>query len=201
MGHTVSKPPLSPASSRYGVRRLEVSDLAAVAEFEVEIAKISFPDDPITDPEFHKRRLERSIEQDGAFVATDLTTNQVVGWALVVSRENFSLKERYADFKSLYIVPAYRGGALVFHLMVAVENFAELNGLTRIAGRTAASNEDMKAVYERCGYHAVHIAFERTLDPPRTVGVPRKPVSDDGHGALRRRAGKPGRRKRSNQRS
>lgn len=191
-----------PQQARYSVRRLEEGDLAAVAAFEVEIAKISFPDDPIIDPEFHRQRLKKSVDRDGAFVAVELSSGQVVGWALVASRENYSSKERYADFKSLFIAPEHRGGALVFHCMAAVEDFAERNGLVRITGRTAAANEGMKAVYERCGYKAVHIAYERSLRPVRRAPAsPLSPNSGDGRGGLRRRGGKSDHRKRGNRRS
>ena len=75
------------------LRPLEIRDVEAVAAYEREIAKISFPDDPITDLGFYVKKVRRLVDDRGAatFVAEDDTG--VVGWAYVSKRQNFITKE------------------------------------------------------------------------------------------------------------
>src|SRR5437899_7822608 len=53
------------------LRPLQLKDVEAVAAFEREIAKVSFPDDPITDLDFYIKKVKRLVDDRGAatFVA------------------------------------------------------------------------------------------------------------------------------------
>ena len=50
---------------KYLVRPAKEADLAAIADFEVEIAKASFGDEAITDAAFHRRRVAGSLGKPG----------------------------------------------------------------------------------------------------------------------------------------
>ena len=68
----------------YVVRVATEADLDAIAGFEIDIAKISFADEAITDPALHRRRVAGSLGKPGevtlvAVPAADPA--QVAGWA------------------------------------------------------------------------------------------------------------------------
>src|SRR6266705_2487186 len=91
------------------LRPLKTEDIEIVASFERDIAKISFPDDPVTDLGFYMKKVGKLVDDRNAatFVAEDDTG--VVGWAYVSKRQNFITKETYADFHSIFVSPSQRG--------------------------------------------------------------------------------------------
>ena len=151
---------------RLSIDMLSEDDLDEIAAFEAEIARVSFPGDPIVDPQFHRRKLASAVGRDGAFVAR--VGDAVAGWAWIAMRENFSSKELYADFRSLYVAPAFRGGRVTFGLMRACIDYCRRQGLRRMVGRTSATNREMQAIYRIFGFTARHIVYELELpDEPR----------------------------------
>ena len=104
----------------FRLRPLEEKDLEAVAVFEGEIAKISFPDDPITDINFYVKKLKQLMANKDAAAFVAESGGEVVGWANVSQRQNFITKEKYADFHSIYVAPSQRGGGVVAALVEAV---------------------------------------------------------------------------------
>jgi UDP-N-acetylglucosamine transferase subunit ALG13 len=58
-------------TARAHVREAVDAHLDALVEFEIAIARISFPDNPMVDPERHRKRLEKALGQpgEGTFVA------------------------------------------------------------------------------------------------------------------------------------
>jgi ribosomal protein S18 acetylase RimI-like enzyme len=149
----------------YRLRRLETSDLETVASFECEIAKISFPDDPITDLNFYVRKLRHVVDDDNAAGIVAVDQSGPVGWAYVSKRQNFITKQQYADFHSIYVSPSQRGSGIVSDLVEAVLAFCRQERLDRVVFRTRASNERMKAVLVRSGFQPTQIYYERTLGP------------------------------------
>ena len=149
----------------YRLRSLEEKDIEAVASFEREIAKISFPDDPITDLGFYMQKVGRLIGDRNAatFVAEDDVTG-VVGWSYVSIRKNFITKEAYGDFHSIYIHPSQRGSGVANDLSNAVFDFCKRNKLPHVVFRTRATNEPMKAVLTRVGFVPTQIYYEKKLE-------------------------------------
>ncbi|MHB8268861.1 GNAT family N-acetyltransferase [Bradyrhizobium sp.] len=146
------------------LRQLEVKDVEIVASFEREIAKVSFPDDPITDLGFYTKKVGRLVDDRNAagFVVEDDTG--VVGWAYVSKRQNFITKETYADFHSIYVGPSQRGTGAAGKLVQAVFDFCRKEKLDRVVFRTRATNEPMKAVLARFGFIPTQIFYEKALD-------------------------------------
>src|SRR5438552_13802399 len=91
--------------SGYTVRQAAPGDLDALVRFEINIARISFPDDPVVDPEVHRKKLSKAMERDreGMFVAEAAATGQVAGWLWVALNTNFLTGENYANFRSLAV--------------------------------------------------------------------------------------------------
>lgn len=149
---------------RARLRRLEMKDVDAVADFEREIAKVSFPDDPITDLNFYRNKVERLVHDDNAacFVAED--ESGVVGWAYVSKRRNFITKEPYADFHSIYVHPSQRGGNVVGMLVDAVFDHCRQRKFGHVVFRTRATNEPMKKVLARVGFVPTQMYYEKHFD-------------------------------------
>ena len=148
----------------FKMRRLEAKDIETVAGFEREIAKISFPDDPITDLGFYTNKLKKVLDDKNAspMVAEDATG--VVGWAHVSIRRNFITKEAYGDFHSIYIASSQRGTGVVAALVQSVFDFCKKEKLGHVVFRTRATNEPMKAVLARFGFVPTQIYYERQME-------------------------------------
>src|SRR5205085_10188339 len=131
------------------LRPLQVGDVEAVAGFERDIAKISFPDDPITDLDFYIKKVRRLVDDRGAATFVAEADGEVVGWAYVSKRQNFITKESYADFHSIFVSPSQRGTGTVGKLCDAVFNYCREQKFDRVVFRTRATNEPMKAVLAR----------------------------------------------------
>lgn len=146
------------------LRPLKAEDVETVAAFERDIAKISFPDDPITDLAFYKKKVGKLIDDRNAatFVADDGTGP--VGWAYVSKRQNFITKETYADFHSIFVSPSQRGTGTADKLAQAVFDFCRSQKLDRVVFRTRATNEPMKAVLARVGFVPTQIFYEKAID-------------------------------------
>jgi ribosomal protein S18 acetylase RimI-like enzyme len=147
------------------LRPLRTEDIEIVASFERDIAKVSFPDDPITDLGFYMKKVGKLVDDRNAatFVAEDDTG--VVGWAYVSKRQNFITKEAYADFHSIFVSPSQRGTGTADRLAEAVFEFCRKQKLDRVVFRTRATNEPMKAVLARVGFVPTQIFYEKAIEP------------------------------------
>lgn len=157
------------SAGTFSIRRLQATDLSIVAGFESDIARLSFPENPITDPRFHQQRLQKLIDDPkaGCFVAE--AANGVVGWALVTERENFGTKERYGDFRSLYVAESHRRSAVAAALMRAVVDFCIASKLATLVGRTGFNNDAMRSVYEAYKFKPKHIVYELQVISPESA--------------------------------
>jgi RimJ/RimL family protein N-acetyltransferase len=147
----------------YRLRSLEEKDLETVAVFESEIAKISFPDDPITDLPFYVKKLRSLLANEHAAAFVVESEDGLVGWANVSERQNFITKEKYADFHSIYVPPSQRGGGVVMELIAAIFHYCREQGLNKVVFRTRADNERMKKVLARVGFLPTQIYYEKAL--------------------------------------
>src|SRR3989337_2563365 len=92
----------------FRLRPLEEKDLEAVAVFEGEIAKISFPDDPITDTNFYVKKLKQLMANKDAAAFVAESGGEVVGWANVSQRQNFITKEKKTHHPQPQLHPPHR---------------------------------------------------------------------------------------------
>ena len=152
----------------FRLRPLEEKDLAAVAVFEGEIAKISFPDDPITDTNFYVKKLKQLMANKDAAAFVAESGGEVVGWANVSQRQNFITKEKYADFHSIYVAPSQRGGGVVAALVEAVFDHCRRQNMGKVVFRTRADNERMKSVLARVGFVPTQIYYEKAFGEEKT---------------------------------
>ncbi|MBV8826511.1 MAG: GNAT family N-acetyltransferase [Hyphomicrobiales bacterium] len=148
---------------QFWLRPLALPDIETVATFEREIAKVSFPDDPITDLKFYMKKVGRLVGDPNVAAIVAESEAGVVGWAYVSKRQNFITKEPYGDFHSIYISPSQRGTGAASELVQAIFDFCQKEKLDRVVFRTRATNERMKAVLARFGFVPTQIFYEKAL--------------------------------------
>jgi GNAT superfamily N-acetyltransferase len=178
------------------LRRLKTEDVPVVAQFECEIAEISFPDDPITDLAFYERKLTQAVTDPKSEPMVGEAGGRIVAWAWIGTRENFITHERYGELRSFYVAADFRATGYAIKLMRACLDYCAAHGLARLSGRTHATNEAMQSVYQMYGFEAKHVTYERRIEPPceRAPAASRRPHVKPGEGLFRR---KPGGRKKS----
>lgn len=135
------------------VRRASSGDVEAGVAFEIEIARVSFGDDAVTDPDVHRKRIEKALgdEREGVFVAED-EDGAVAGWAWVSLRTNFLTKERYANLRSL-------AGREAESLMAHALEHAKSLGAREVTGKVHVSNAAMRVLYRKLGFTAEHLTM------------------------------------------
>jgi GNAT superfamily N-acetyltransferase len=175
------------AANRVMLRRLKPEDVAVVAQFECEIAEISFPDDPVTDLAFYERKLRQAVDdaKSTAMVA-EADDGRIVAWAWIAARENFITHERYGELRSFYVAADFRATGYAMKLMRACLDHCAAHGLARLMGRTHAANEAMQSVYEMYGFEAKHVTYERRVEPAPVPAVTTRPRPKPGQGLFRR---------------
>jgi L-amino acid N-acyltransferase YncA len=160
--------PGAPGAPGYEIRRAQEGDLDAIAGFEIDIAKMSFADEAITDPALHRRRVTGSLGKPGEITLVAVTAGDpadVVGWAWLSPRTNSLTGAKYGNFRSLAVadIPARSGvGEL---LLAAVLTAAEQGGLVQLTGKVHAGNLGMRALYRKFGFEAAHLTMEKRLPP------------------------------------
>lgn len=152
--------------TRYLIRPATDADLDHIADFEVEIAKVSFGDDAITDAAFHRRRVAGALGKPGEIaliaVASD-GTGEPLGWAWMSARKNSLTGERYGNFRSLAVADVAGRGEIGNLLMTAVVHAAEDEGLVHLSGKVHAANLGMRALYRAFGFTATHVTMEKRV--------------------------------------
>jgi ribosomal protein S18 acetylase RimI-like enzyme/DNA-directed RNA polymerase subunit RPC12/RpoP len=172
-------PPVSPATtaaaedgprdgtaplSGGAIRAARTADLEDIARFEAEIARISFPEDPITSLDVHRKRLAKALERDrdGMFVLE--TAGRVLGWLWITMNTHFFTQERHANFRSLAVHPDVRGTDTARVLMRYAIDHSDREGAKWITGKVHVANVSMRALYSEMGFHAKHLTMEYRFD-------------------------------------
>ncbi len=169
------------------LRRLEPGDVATIAQFEREIAEISFPDDPVTDLAFYERKLRQAVDDRKSEPMVAVAGGRIVAWAWIGTRENFITHERYGELRSFYVVKDFRGTGYAIKLMRACLDYCATHGLARLTGRTHAANEAMQSVYQMYGFEAKHVVYERRIAPAGERAATARPRPKPGEGLFRKR--------------
>ncbi|HLH90995.1 MAG TPA: GNAT family N-acetyltransferase [Xanthobacteraceae bacterium] len=175
----------SPAN-RVVLRRLRAEDISVIAQFEREIAEISFPDDPVTDLAFYERKLNQAVGDPKSEPMVGEADGRIVAWAWIGTRENFITHERYGELRSFYVAADFRGTGYAMKLMRACLDHCATHRLAYLMGRTHAANEAMQSVYEMYGFEAKHVTYERRVEPAAARTVPTRPRPKPGEGLFRR---------------
>ncbi len=142
--------------------------MSAIVEFEIEIARISFPDDPIVDAEVHRKKLAKAMERDrdGMFVVEERESGKVAGWLWVALNTNFLTGERYATFRSLAVAHGLdhpESAAVADAIFAHGMEYAKGMGVSEITGKVHVNNTPMRLIYRKFGFEAEHLTMKMTL--------------------------------------
>jgi ribosomal protein S18 acetylase RimI-like enzyme len=143
------------------VRDATAADLDKLVAYEIEIARISFPANPIVDPGSHRNRIAKALDdaREGTFVAGG--ADAVVGWTWVSIRENFLTGEHYANLRSVAVDDGPDSTAVAQALVRRAERFGAEHGVTEIVGRVHVRNVPMRVVYRSLGFEAEHLTMRK----------------------------------------
>ena len=150
------------------IRQATPADVPIIARFESEIARVSFPENPIDDPAVHRKRLLKALARtpEGMFVAqTDgQIDDQVVGWLWITFNTNSATGERYATLRSLAVDPRWRGSGIGRSLVVFALEHCRRGGARWITGKVHVDNGPMRAIFRAAGFHPKHLTMEFRLE-------------------------------------
>jgi L-amino acid N-acyltransferase YncA len=167
----VTAPPAGAPGARpdYLVREATPDDLDAIAGFEVEIARVSFGDEAITDAGLHHRRVAGALGKAGeiTLVAVERQApGRPVGWAWLSGRTNSLTGARYGNFRSLAVADVDGRSQIGEMLLAAVLRAASDGGMRQLTGKVHARNLGMRALYRKFGFEATHVTMEKRVPGP-----------------------------------
>lgn len=145
------------------IREAAHTDLDAIVAFELEIARISFGDEAVLDPEMHSRRVVKALDDpgEGTFVAGG--DGEALGWLWVSARKNFLTGEEYGFLRSIAVAPSAVGTSLGEELLAAGVEWARARGAREVTGKVHVGNVAMRTVYRGAGFSAQHLTMRLEL--------------------------------------
>ncbi|MEV1063355.1 GNAT family N-acetyltransferase [Streptomyces sp. NPDC050263] len=148
----------------YVTRQADERDLPAIGRFEAEIARVSFGEDAIDDPDRWAARLGRAMEKskEGMIVAHG-PGEEPVGWCWVSINQNAMTGDRYANFRSLAVSPVDNRSDVAELLLTAGLEFCLANGITEVVGRVHVGNVPMRTVYRKFGFDPTSLSMKLFL--------------------------------------
>ncbi|WP_416979355.1 GNAT family N-acetyltransferase [Streptomyces sp. T028] len=148
----------------YVTRQADERDLPAIGAFEAEIARVSFGEDAIDDPDRWAARLGKAMEKSkqGMIVAAR-PGGEPVGWCWVSINQNAMTGDRYANFRSLAVSPVDNRSDVAELLLTAGLEFCLANGITEVTGRVHVGNVPMRTVYRKFGFDPTSLAMKLFL--------------------------------------
>lgn len=146
------------------IRDITEGDLAQVADFEAEIAAISFGADAVTDPAEHLPKLRRALDKGNDIMLALADAEKVHGWLWIAINTNSFTSERYANFRSFALREAVRGGQSGQRLFAAgLARVRAAGGVKKVVGKVHVSNAPMRLLYKMLGFQPVHLTMELDL--------------------------------------
>jgi ribosomal protein S18 acetylase RimI-like enzyme len=142
------------------IRQATPADVPTIAEFEIEIARLSFPENPIIDPAAHRKKICKALAQtpEGMFAAQ--IDGQVVGWLWVTLNTSFTTGERYATLRSLAVHRGWRGNGIGRSLVAFAIDYCRGNGAQWITGKVHVDNARMRTLFRATGFRPKHLTME-----------------------------------------
>jgi ribosomal protein S18 acetylase RimI-like enzyme len=145
------------------VRPATAGDLDALIAYEVEIARISFGDEAVTDPELHRKRITGSLGKPDEVTLVAERDGAVVGWVWLSGRRNSLTGDRYGNFRSLATSDVSGRSAVAEALLDAALAAARERGVSEVVGKVHMRNVAMRAVYAKFGFEAEHLSMRKAL--------------------------------------
>ncbi|GAA2804936.1 GNAT family N-acetyltransferase [Crossiella cryophila] len=145
----------------FQVRPAVESDLRRLAEFEAEIARISFQDDAIDDLDVQEKRMAKAMAKsaEGMFVACR-GDEPAAGWLWITVNTNPMSGQRYANFRSLAVAEIPERTQVGELLLQAGLDHVDAHGVTEVVGKVFSGNLPMRVLYRQFGFEAAHLTMK-----------------------------------------
>ena len=143
-------------------RQAREEDLPVLAVFERELARLNFPDDPITDLAYHEAKLRRALraEPEGLIVLTTEDDEDIVGWLWLTGKTVLATGERYGVIRSLYVRHDLRRQGFATALASYALRYFSARGISRVVAKAHLNAEGARRTLERTGFGALHVTYE-----------------------------------------
>ena len=145
------------------IRPATAGDLDALVGYEIEIARISFGEDAVTDPALHRKRITGSLGKPDEVTLVADRDGAVVGWVWLSGRTNSLTGDRYGNLRSLATSDVPGRGAVAELLLGAALSAARERGVSEVVGKVHMRNINMRAVYAKLGFAAEHLSMRKAL--------------------------------------
>lgn len=145
------------------VRPATAADLDPLVAYEIEIARISFGAEAVTDPALHRRRISGSLGKPDEVALVADRAGTVVGWVWLSGRTNSLTGDRYGNLRSLATSDGPDRGAVAELLLDAALAAAGERGVSEVVGKVHMRNVAMRAVYAKLGFAAEHLSMRKQL--------------------------------------
>ncbi len=145
------------------IRQIKEKDIETIAEMEIEISKISFGDEALTDHEAVCKRIRKAMERDNSGMIVLEKDGQICAWLWMDKKENFLTKDIYINFRSFYVMEQYRGNKIVSDFLQEGIKFAKKMNAKSIVGKVNVNNVAMRYLYKANGFEPTHLTMEMKL--------------------------------------
>ena len=145
------------------IRPATDGDVDTLVGYEIEIARISFGDEAVTDPALHRRRITGSLGKPDEVTLVAERDGAVVGWVWLSGRTNSLTGDRYGNLRSLATSDVPGRGAVAELLLDAALSAARDRGVSEVVGKVHMRNVNMRAVYAKLGFAAEHLSMRKAL--------------------------------------
>ncbi len=139
-------------AEKLAFRDFKWTDFPTVLEFEREISRISFPDAPLMDEDFHKEKLQKARRQKGNFLKVATLQEEVVGWLWLRSEKDRNTGERFGYVKTIIVKPEHRHQGFGRRLIDFADQVFTEDGIRRIDLIVGAANYDATLFFEEVGF-------------------------------------------------
>ena len=146
------------------IRRASLDDTAAIAALNIELGYSAEEDEM-------RMRLEAVLAASGQAVFVSQSDAQITGWihlAIVPSLET----ETYVEIRGVIVGSDFRNRGTGASLVSAGEEWARMEGMSRMRVRSNVARERTRRFYERLGYRVTKAqnVFDRQLDASAREG-------------------------------
>ncbi len=153
-------------------RLATAEDLPVLAIFERELARLSFPEDPILDLDYHAEKLRRAMarEPEGMVVETVAATgvpagDEIAAWLWLMTKRTLATSEAYGVLRSLYVRRPYRRHGLALSLAEYALRYFAARDVKKIVAKVHAENRPALRVLRRVGFEPLHTTLQFRLEP------------------------------------
>jgi len=147
-------------------------DIPVLAIFERELARLSFPEDPILDLDYHAEKLRRSMEREpeGMIVQTVSApdapaSDEIASWLWLNTRRTLATAEAYGVLRSLYVRRRYRRHGLALSLAEYALRYFAMRDVKKIVAKVHAENRVALQMLRRAGFGPLHVTLQFRIEP------------------------------------